>query len=182
MAAKKAASKKAKDEKASVAVATGGTEQVVVTGRRLATATTKAPTPLVVDPDSPLTDENEYSPVAVKATRSGVYGHKMRAVGEVFLMYVHDKIKELPSWVIHLEDAEPGQDEGSRGIRSGGREDDELRLKREARRKKEDKALRKSLGKGAENVVDPTIVNNTIPLTEGGNAAQPQVGGGDGVI
>ncbi len=107
----------------------------------------------------------------VKAIRVGYYGHKRRRIGEVFDMRVGSG--ELPSWVIDLSDAEPGQDEGTRGLHSGGREDDRIREERN-----EERGIKKSK---KTKIVDPTIIEDALPLTEGGNERKPD-GGDEHVI
>ena len=108
----------------------------------------------------------------VKAIRVGYYGHKRRRIGEVFEMRVGSG--ELPSWVIDLSDAEAGQDEGTRGLHSGGREDDRIRDEREERIGGVKKSRR-------TKIADPTIIEDALPLGEGGNERKP-AGGDEHVI
>lgn len=107
------------------------------------------------------------SVVQVKAVRVGYYGHKRRRIGEVFDMRVGSG--ELPSWVIDISDAEPGQDEGTRGLHSGGREDDRIREERGVSKSKKTK------------IADPSIIEDSLPLSEGGNERKP-AGGDEHVI
>jgi hypothetical protein len=103
----------------------------------------------------------------VKAIRVGYYGHKRRRIGEVFDMRVGSGA--LPDWVIPLSEAEPGQDEGTRGLHSGGREDDRIREERGVSKSKKTK------------IADPTIIDDALPLGEGGNERKPE-GGDEHVI
>lgn len=148
---------------------TGGTQEVVVQGRPTATLKGRKRAPTVVQPDHKLAQEGDTETVLVKAVAVGEYGHKRRRIGEVFEMHVTGDLKELPSWVIDLADADVGQDEGTRGLHSGGREDDRIRAER-----KENQL--KIKGKGAKNIVDSTIVNDALPLGEGGNERKPASG------
>jgi hypothetical protein len=162
------------------AATSGGTEEVVVTGRRLATAGTDKFVPMIVNPDSKHLESGDYEAVSVKALSLGIYGDKRRPAGEVFRVFVHKKAKELPSWMEYLEDTEKGQDEGSRGLFSGGREDDRIREERKERTN--EKGFKKSVGKGSDKIEDPTIVEDALPLGEGGNARKPEPGGERHVI
>lgn len=179
---KKAPHRGASSDVAVPAVTSGGTEEVVVRGRRLATAAPRASVKMVVDPDSKVLEKNgdDYEQVAVKALSLGIYGHKRRPAGEVFKIFIHKKAKELPSWMEYLENTEKGQDEGSRGLYSGGREDDRIREERKERVNQ--KAFKSSVGAGADKIDDPTIINDALPLTEGGNARKPEPGGERSVI
>jgi hypothetical protein len=154
-------------------------QEVVVRGTPLGTRSTgRATTPLIIDPDHPLVQKkgSGYRAVTVKAISSGYYGHKRRRVGEVFNAFVHSKMQELPSWMIYLKDAEPAQDEGTRGLHTGGREDDRIKAEREERvdSKKFKKAV---VTDGAENIDDYTIIEDAIPLGEGGNERKPSPAG-----
>jgi hypothetical protein len=144
-----------------------GAETEVLVRGRVASATigNKKREPQIVQPDNQLARDGKTKVIRVKAIRVGEYGHKRRRVGEVFDIHTNPKaFKELPSWVIDLEDAEVGQDEGTRGIHSGGRQDDELMAEREER---------PVVGKKSKKIVDPTIVEDAIPLSEGGNERKP---------
>jgi hypothetical protein len=124
----------------------------------------------------------------VKAVGEGFYNLKRRRIGEVFTMYTRGK-GDLPAWVIPIEDAEKGQDEGTRGLHSGGREDDRIREERGVPSNTGDRGagstgekVQKSKARfpGVPNIVDPTIVDDSLPLGEGGNERRPRQGGGRG--
>lgn len=161
-------------ERTPSAAAPGETEEVIVRGRLATAGTAKPKAPGVVQPEHELVTDGETELVRVKAIKVGEYGHKRRRIGEVFDMHVTKDLKELPSWVIDLADAEPGQDEGSRGLHSGGREDERIREERQ-------KNALKPKGPGAKNIIDPTIINDALPLSEGGNERKP-AGGAEHVI
>lgn len=169
MAAKKAraAASNRKLAKEAPAAPAGVQQDVVVTGRPMAPATASGKAK-VVDVTGDEKKLKGTSSIYVKAVREGYYGHKRRRIGEVFAMNVGKG--DLPEWVIALEDAEPGQDEGTRGIHSGGREDDRIR---EERAERTGKGFKKVVGKGSANITDPTIINDSVPLGEGGNERQP---------
>lgn len=159
---------------------TSGTEEVVVRGRPLATATPRRQKPLVIDPDSPLVESKDYKPIAVKVigAKGGYYGHKRRKLGEVIpRFFVHKDIEELPSWVEYLSEVEKGENEGTRGLHFGTREDDIIAEERAEKRSGMTKGL-----KGGENVVDHTILEDSVPLTQNGNERRPAIGGGQSVI
>jgi hypothetical protein len=169
----------ATNEGGSVPVA--GPETEVVVRGRVASALFggKKRAAQIVEPDSKLARDGDTDVIRVKAIRVGYYGHKLRKVGEVFDLHTNPKaFKEVPSWTIDLQDAEVGQDEGTRGLHSGGREDDRIREERLERT--DTKKFKK--GKGADKIVDPTIIEDALPLSEGGNEVRPSSTGNEKVV
>ena len=93
-------------------------------------------------------DEDDVREEKVVATRAGYYGHKRREPREVFIMYFKGKKGFLPSWVRLADD-----------------EDIETR---------EEVVQPASKGKPAKTK-EVEILDNSRPLTQGGNVVTPDV-------
>lgn len=111
--------------------------------------------------------------VRVKARRMGYYGDKRRRIGEVFDMRLSGgTADQLPKWVVSLKKAKPAENEGSRGISTGNQMADEHMRQRRGVRE----------GLTNRKIKDKTIIDDALPLGQGGNARKPRGRGEDTVL